>query len=205
MTIISIDFSINSPAVVIKEDQKYRIFSFVPNFNEKLKSADIYNQLAKIIHVIPYKKEMTTKDPIKDQTVKMKNADYLSDAIMNAITPYVNEIPQIRIEGFSFGSKGNSFIDMISFNTFLKVKMIQKWGHVIKVVSPKTIKKIFTGNGNASKCDMLRTFVLKYNNSLVDEIKNLGILKEGEFKIPKPVDDLIDSFALSQIEIEIND
>lgn len=202
MTIISVDFSINSPAVVIKDDTSLQIFSFVPNFNDKLKSSDIYNELSKIIHVIPYKKEMTTKDPIKDQTVKMKNADYLSDAIMTAIGPHIKEIPQIRIEGFSFGSKGNSFIDMISFNTFLKVKMIQKWGYVIKVVSPKTIKKMFTGNGNASKCDMIRHFVNNYDNSLVDIITKLGIVQDGEFKIRKPVDDIVDAYALTQIEIK---
>ena len=202
MTIISIDFSINSPAVVIKDDNDLQVFSFVPNFNDKLKSAEIYNKLSKHIHVISYKKEMTTKDPIKDQTVKMKNADYLSDAIMSAIKPHIKEIPQIRIEGFSFGSKGNSFIDMISFNTFLKVKMIQKWGHVIKVISPKTIKKSFTGNGNASKCDMLRTFIANYDNSLVDIINELGFVKSGEFKIPKPLDDIIDAYALCQLEIK---
>lgn len=201
MTIISIDFSINSPAVIIKDDTSLQIFSFVPNFNDKLKSSDIYNRLSKIIHVISYKKEMTTNDPVKDQTIKMKNADYLSDAIMSAIIPHIKEIPQIRIEGFSFGSKGNSFIDMISFNTFLKVKMIQKWGHVIKVISPKTIKKMFTGNGNASKCDMLRYFVNNYDNSLVDIINKLGIVQDGEFKIRKPFDDLIDAYALIQIEI----
>lgn len=201
MTIISIDFSINSPAIIIKDDNSLQMFSFVPNFNDKLKSSDIYNELSKIMQIVSYKKEMTTKDPVKDQTVKMKNADYLSDAIMNAITPHVKEIPQIRIEGFSFGSKGNSFIDMISFNTFLKVKMIQRWGHVIKVISPKTIKKMFTGNGNASKCDMMRHFVNNYNNPLSDLINKLNFVQEGEFKIKKPLDDIIDSFALSQLEI----
>lgn len=201
MTIISIDFSINSPAIIIKDDNSLQMFSFVPNFNDKLKSSDIYNELSKIMQIVSYKKEMTTKDPVKDQTIKMKNADYLSDAIMNAITPHVKEIPQIRIEGFSFGSKGNSFIDMISFNTFLKVKMIQRWGHVIKVISPKTIKKMFTGNGNASKCDMMRHFVNNYNNPLSDIINKLNFVQEGEFKIKKPLDDIIDSFALSQLEI----
>jgi len=203
MTIISIDFSINSPAIIIKDTTKdsYEAFSFVPNFNDKLKSSQLYNELSKIMNIVSYTKYKPTKDPVKDQTIKMKNADYLSDAIMKAIIPHIKETPEIRIEGFSFGSKGNSFIDMISFNTFLKVKMIQQWGHVIKVISPKTIKKLFTGNGNASKCDMLRSFVDNYDNELVDIIVSLNIIKKEEFKIPKPLDDLIDAFALSKISI----
>ena len=76
--------------------------------------------------------------------------------------------------------------------------MIQQWGHCISVISPKTNKKLFTGNGNASKCDMLRKFIEKNQGPIRDRLIEMGLNKEGEFTIPKPIDDIVDSWALTE-------
>ena len=121
-------------------------------------------------------------------------------SIIDTIKEFTNEVPdEIRIEGYSYASKGNSFIDLITFNTYLKVKLIQNYGHIIRVVPPKTLKKSYTGNGNASKCDMIRHFMESSDLSLKDKIKKLDFIKEGEFTIPKPIDDLVDSIGLISI------
>ena len=83
---------------------------------------------------------------------------------------------------------------------YLKVKLIQQFGHVIKVVPPKTLKKAYTGNGNASKCDMMRTYLGKTNTSISKAIQQLNLVKEEEFTIPKPLDDIIDAIALTVID-----
>jgi hypothetical protein len=83
----------------------------------------------------------------------------------------------------------------------LKVKIIQKWGHCISVISPKTVKKLYTGNGNASKCDMLRTFFTKEDSEFKQRLIDLELNREEDFNIPKPVDDLVDSVALCNILI----
>lgn len=203
--IIGIDFSINSTAVAIKTPKdKFLLFSFVPNYNTKLKGFQLHKVLdeSKTVTITSYNKDNLIKDAIEDQAIKLRNADALSDEIIE-IFNYTGIVPtEIRIEGFSFGSKGNSFIDMITFNTFLKVKLIQKFGHVIRVISPKSIKKAYTGNGNASKCDMLRSFMEKSDSKLKKEIEKLNIVVEGEFNIPKPLDDLVDAIALTLIEVE---
>ena len=203
--IIGIDFSINSTALAIKlKDDKFLLFSFVPNYNPKLKGFQLHKILneSKTITITSYNKDNLIKDAIEDQAIKLRNADALSDEIIE-IFNYTGIIPtEIRIEGFSFGSKGNSFIDMITFNTFLRVKLIQKFGHIIKVISPKSIKKAYTGNGNASKCDMLRSFMEKSDSKLKKEIEKLNIVVEGEFNITKPLDDLVDAIALTLIEVE---
>jgi hypothetical protein len=202
--IVGIDFSINSTALAIKTSNgNFLLFSFVPNYNSKLKGFQTHKSLeeSKSIIVTSYNKDNPTKNPIEDQAIKIKNADNLSNEIIE-VFDYTGIVPtEIRIEGFSFGSKGNSFIDLITFNTFLKVKLIQKFGHIIKVVSPKSIKKAYTGNGNASKCDMLRTFMEKSNSKLKKEIEKMNIVSEGEFNIPKPLDDLIDAIGLTEIEL----
>jgi hypothetical protein len=194
---IGIDFSINSTAVTIKkEDGTLVLFSFVPNYRPELKGFQTHVAISDLIEIHSYTKGSNTKDPILDQSIKLQNADYLSNSIIDAISQHVKGDPQIYIEGFSFGSKGNSFIDLITFNTFLKVKMIQKWGHCISVVSPKSLKKMYTGNGNAGKCDMLRTFIKNDTSPFRDKLVLLGLDREEEFTIPKPVDDIIDSIAL---------
>jgi hypothetical protein len=197
---IGIDFSINSTAVCI-QNEGIKLFSFVPNYRSTLSGFKTHNKISDIVDIISYDKQASTKDPIADQSIKLANADSLSDAIINAIEPYIEGSPEIRIEGFSFGSKGNSFIDIITYNTFLKVKIIQKWGHCISVISPKTVKKLYTGNGNASKCDMLRTFFTKEDSEFKQRLIDLELNREEDFNIPKPVDDLVDSVALCNILI----
>ena len=194
---IGIDFSINSTAITIKkEDGTLVLFSFVPNYRPELKGFQTHVAISEFVEIHSYIKGSNTKDPILDQSIKLQNADLLSDSIIEAINKHVIGEPKIYIEGFSFGSKGNSFIDLITFNTFLKVKMIQKWGHCISVVSPKSLKKMYTGNGNAGKCEMLRSFIKTDSSPFRNKLVELGLDREGEFTIPKPVDDLIDSIAL---------
>lgn len=201
---IGIDFSINSTAVTLLYDEGgSRMFSFVPNYRPELSAFKIHKALSEHIIVISYDKAANTKDPIRDQAIKLQNADNLSTQIITAISPYITDQPlEIRIEGYSFGSKGNSFIDLVTYNTFLKVKLIQKWGHCISVVPPKSLKKLYTGNGNATKCDMIRAFLKSENpfeQSFREKLIELNLNVDGEFVIPKPVDDLIDSRALAEV------
>ena len=200
--IVGIDFSINSTSVVIKMPKSHVYLSFVPNYNEKLKGFKTHEELKKPLVVCSYNKNTVSTNSIEEQSMKLKNADELSDLIITTLKTLVVIPEEIRIEGFSFGSKGNSFIDLITYNTFLKVKLIREYGHIIKVVPPKTLKKLYTGNGNASKCDMLRTFMNSDLGRLQQKIKALGFFKEeGEFTIPKPIDDICDAFALTEILI----
>lgn len=196
---VAIDFSINSTAIAIQKDDKgLKLYSFVANYKKGLRKFQIHDALSNVISVIGYEK-INGKEH-DEQCQKLFNADTLSNTILSKIENEGQQPCEIRIEGYSFGSKGNAFIDLITFNTFLKVKLIQRFGHVIKIIPPKTLKKKFTGNGNASKCDMLRHFFQKSSPEirlLQQEIASLDIVKEQqEFGIPKPIDDIIDAIAL---------
>jgi Holliday junction resolvasome RuvABC endonuclease subunit len=201
MCIIGIDFSINSTAVCIKTAKNNHLFSFVPNYKKGKKAFEIHDRLKGIIATQSYIKPDKLTDSIQEQANKLINADQLSGIIMSIITSFDEPVEEIRIEGFSYASKGNSFIDLITYNTYLKVKLIQEYGHVIKVVPPKTLKKLYTGNGNATKCDMLRTFMNNQGNPLQEEIRKMDIVEIDEFKIPKPIDDICDAIALCEISI----
>jgi hypothetical protein len=199
--LVGIDFSINSTAMAIKMGEKTHLFSFVPNYREGRAAFKTHEYLEKNILICSYTKLESSKDSIEDQQIKLRNADELSTTIMDTFKYMgIEEVDEIRIEGFSYASKGNSFIDLIMYNTFLKVKLIQQFGHVIKVVPPKTLKKAYTGNGNASKCDMMRTYLGKANTSISKAIQQLNLVKDEEFTIPKPLDDIIDAIALTVID-----
>jgi len=200
MTIIGIDFSINSTALTIKRGEEIHLFSFVPNLKRGTAGFKTHEYLEPHLIIISYEKGSPSKDAFEDQKIKLKNADNLSNQIIDKIRELCpDSIDEIRIEGFSYASKGNSFIDLIVFNTFLKAKIIQNWGHIIRVVPPKTLKKMYTGNGNASKCDMIRHFVKAESSDIQKKILDLGIVKDEDFTVPKPIDDLVDSVGLVSV------
>jgi len=200
-TIIGIDFSINSTAISIRKGKEIHLFSFVPNYRPELSGFKIHKSIEDFVTVRSYEKSGNTKDPIVDQRIKLQNADNLSNQIIETIEDFIEGDIDIRIEGYSYGSKGNAFIDLITYNTFLKVKLIEKWGHCITIIPPKSLKKIYTGNGNASKCDMVRTYLSSTKSKLQTKLEELNYNKEGEFIIGKPIDDIVDSIALSSIEV----
>lgn len=198
--IIGIDFSINSTAITIRNDKGILIMSFVPNYEPTKSSWKVHEAISSLVNIHSYKKDRTSKDSIEDQRIKLRNANELSDLIIERIEEKnIKKADRINIEGFSYASKGNSFIDLITYNTFLKTKLYQIVGDRIFVIPPKTLKKRYTNNGNATKCDMLRSYMSKNDNELTSKIKQLIEVKEEEFNIPKPIDDIIDSIALSEI------
>lgn len=196
---IGIDFSINSTAMAIqKTNGEMELYTFVPNYKTSSRKFKVHEYLSNVIITEGYEKRSGSED---EQGEKLRNADTLSNLILSKLEEY-KEIPEeIRIEGYSYGSKGNAFIDLITFNTFLKVKLIQKYSHIIKVIPPKTLKKQFTGNGNATKCDMIRSFMNEKNpqfSTLQQMLAKMDFIKENiEFQIPKPIDDVIDAIALT--------
>ena len=196
--IIGIDFSINSTAVTIFDGTTFNYYSFVPNYRPTLKGFQIHSKIDNIVEIHSYLKNGNTKDPIVDQSIKLMNADRLSNKIMEVLSKKLQDEPNFYIEGFSFASKGNSFIDLITFNTFLKAKIIQKWGDCITVISPKSLKKYYTGNGNSGKFEMLKEYFGKVDDQLSKRLNELGLNRDEEFNIPKPVDDLIDSISLCE-------
>ena len=199
--IIGIDFSINSTAVSIRDGDDLTLMSFVPNLELGRAAWRVHEALQSELNIFSYQKDAITKNAMEDQQIKIRNADRLSSIIIDSISEStLQKVERINIEGFSYASKGNAFIDIITYNTFLKCKMYQIAKDRIFVIPPKTLKKIYTGNGNATKCDMLRSYLGKNDNQLCTLIREVVTIKEeGEFPIPKPIDDVIDSIALTEI------
>jgi len=202
MAIIAIDFSINSTAICVQHNNKLDWYNIVSNLNLSRKGFSVHKELSESsdnVHIIGYDRNKPKDlDYSDEQSFKITNANQHSDIIMSALEPYIDGFGTIiTFEGYSYGSKGNSFIDLIAYNTFLKTKLMMECQNGIQVVAPKSVKKDFTGNGNAGKPMMVETFSKRTDSILAnDPVHNYVSSQSFGDNIPKPIDDLVDAFAI---------
>ena len=207
---IGIDFSINSPSMMYcKDDEEYHFVSFFNDEgkdwkNSKAKTFRYHNLLFEnnVVEMIPYTRLTISKDYRQEQKDKMADAMKLALLVINKIKSIVSEDEDVKIglEGFSFGSKGASYIDLIMYNCFLRYKIVETFGpDSLVIVSPSEGKKLFSGKGNANKEKMIESFI---SNFIGDEkIENTELWKfcssnELDYNNIKPIDDLIDSCGI---------
>ena len=209
MTYIGIDFSLNSPAVCTQDNKgKYKFISFF-NFGNRLwdgekipKAFSVHKELSdnNTILAIPYNREVSSKDFLTRERQKLDDGAAIAELMSNIlITFHGTQNVTIGLEGFSYGSKGNSFIDIVQYNTFLRNAILQAYGsEKINVYQPSHVKKL-AGKGNANKHYMVKAFQ--------DDVLNDKDLRDTKFwkwckgkdfseKIPKPIDDLVDSYFI---------
>lgn len=205
---IGIDFSLNSPGVCIQNQSgDYHFVSFF-NFGSRIwgskipKAFSMHEELMnlKLIEGVYYNREVKNKDFLKREREKLLDAQKISSIMINKMSEYIDESSiHISLEGFSYGSKGNSFIDIVQYNSFLRMSLMIRFGvSNMSIFQPSYVKKI-AGKGNANKFYMIKAF---QENVLND--KNLKRstfwqwIKDKDFSknIPKPVDDLVDAYFI---------
>jgi crossover junction endodeoxyribonuclease RuvC len=125
-----------------------------------------------------YTQEITSKletDPDRFMDIAEQVIDWLSDR--------KNEV--ICIEGFSYGSKGKGVSTQYGIGWLIRAELIRN-GYTYTEVSPKSLKKFVTGNGNTKKDNMV-----------------IPIYKKWGFESPS--DNVRDAYVLSQIAKALND
>lgn len=209
MIYIGIDFSLNSPAVCVqRKSGKYDFISFFNFGNRNLndvklpKAFQTHKELNSInaIQAIPYNRNIKSSDFMEREREKLIDGKLVASNIINMITnKYGIENIKIALEGFSYGSTGNSFIDIVQYNTFLRSELLNVYGaDKIYIMQPSHVKKL-AGKGNANKHYMANAFqsnILKDSNLEKTILWNWSKDKDYSEKIPKPVDDLIDSYFI---------
>lgn len=205
---VGIDFSINSPAVCIFDthNETYQFYSFV-NDGGRADSKPLppgmglYSDLPGVI-IERYSRYKGSKIYEEDQIQKIQDAEDISCIIGN-IFNFDNKSVCYGLEGFSYASKGNSFIDLIMFNTIMRYAIYKnlKPGDEFKVMTPSYIKKN-AGKGNANK-NMMLSFFLDSQKVLLREndfwkfcsAQSSSLIDKNE-KVLKPIDDLVDSYFI---------
>jgi Holliday junction resolvasome RuvABC endonuclease subunit len=208
MTIVSIDFSILYPGICICKDFKeFKWFSVVNTKIKKADQADLEHLTTKYPNI---KIERTTtirkthpEYHITERT-KLINYQELITVIISKILEEVKEDEIIvSLEGISFGSKGNSLVDISQSTGILKhellTKVLNNKAERLFIFSPSELKNAIGCKGNANKMDIFNKFK---DDPLLEEVKKSDLYKaiqkekwmvQGD-KIVSPIIDMVDSF-----------
>ena len=205
MIYVGIDFSLTSPAICVCKNDEYTFISF---FNDggkdwkhsKSKSYRYHKDLCGIIDVIPYTRKINDSEYRSEQRTKMDDAIMIANLIIEKLKMIIDDEVIIGLEGFSYGSISSSTLDLAMYNSFLRMKLIENFGtDCLNIISPTEGKKMLFGKGNAKKDDMIQSFI---DNRLGDDILIKSALWQYckingvDFKQPKPIDDLVDAYAI---------
>jgi hypothetical protein len=208
---IGIDFSLNSPGACVEtNDGQYHFITFF-NYGNRIwddegrkipKAFSVHKELidSNALLGFPYNREVTSKEFLPRERQKLEDADNISSLMVGIFsTLFEGDKVAVGLEGFSYGSKGNSFIDIIQYNTFLRKALIDKYSiENLSVYQPSHVKKL-AGKGNANKHYMAEAF---QNDVLNDKSLRSTKLwkwcqgKDFSTKIPKPIDDIVDAYFI---------
>lgn len=127
-----------------------------------------------------------TKCPTIDYTRRLIFIqDFFKDLVEKESIDYM------AMEGMSFGSRGSTIFDLGGLSHMIRRIFLDNSIPFV-IIPPKTLKKFFTGNGNANKEMMIEEAV---NRDLDIQItKNYGTKKLPYMLLD---DNIVDSFALA--------
>ena len=206
---IGIDYSRNSPGICILEKNSCKwinIFRTSNNIQKMIKKeGTAFNILSSselfLINII---EKLEFKDLYyKNERNKLLDSIYFSNLVFESILPYINEKTIIGMEGVSFGSSGNSLIDIVVSTTLLRALLIKKINpENFYIISPSAIKK-YAVKGNAKKDELYHTLLdkrkydvrLKPLLTVLEENKDAWV--KGPKKVENPCSDIIDATWIS--------
>lgn len=207
MVYVGIDFSLNSPAFCIFQNNKFFWGSLTRSdrteFSLKKSKDKPFSVLSEyedfglyFMEKKPLPEEYSEKERIK--------IDYFQELIDSFWTEIkkrisVHEDIYFAMEGLSFASNGNSLIDISMATALIRKKIVDEVGSKnFFVFSPTAVKK-FAKKGNAKKDELyhsIREKEINETNFLIlsktlDSHKDQWITKSGA--VNKPIDDIVDA------------
>ena len=215
MTIIGFDFSINFPAACISHD--FKTFKWVAVTNTKLSKSYLHflegiNLEFPDIHIINLGEKNNKGASYSDtERKKLQNQLLLVNTLIDTVLTKVIQKPIIvGIEGFAYGAKGNSLVDIVQTTGILKKtiadRLLDKNLSALFIFSPSELKNAIGAKGNANKFDVVNQFI---EDPKIEAAQDSALTKclnkyktelvtSSEIKSPFP--DLVDSY-LSVLKI----
>lgn len=207
-TYLGIDFSLNSPGFCVLTEERckwislHRTTNNIPKMLEK--SGSPFNEFANSpyfsINII--EKETYDGEYYDKERQKILNAIYFSNLALELLDPYLGADTVVGMEGFSFGSSGNSLIDIVTTSTLLRRGIVEKINpDNFFVISPTSIKK-FAVKGNAKKDQLYEALLGRKEDKRLSgfldplEANKSTWIKSGG-KVENPCSDLIDATWIS--------
>lgn len=230
MNLVGIDISIDSTAVsILRKNIDEQDDLIICNFTTLKKNT---GWIVKTMAYIDYEfinysyKNIDNNNYTEKEIIKLREYDHITDLIYNKIIGNIDKSKKtlISIEGFNYGLKGNSIIDIVAFSTLLKIKLLNVVNLVkIIIFSPMTVKseaaslsygytlnkkgkKIINKNpndvsgGRFDKKQMLEAYLNLNEQDGLSKILNKYKDELLKLKnVPKPWDDIIDANFLMRI------
>ena len=179
-TIIGIDYSLNSPALCVTNEDFDVNNSLFYYLTHKKKHIGNFN---KNIFGIEHKEY---NDPIE----RFAN---ISTWVLDIIKQY--DVRKIYIEGYSFGSKGQAIFQIAENCGILKYRISTQPELTYRTIVPSVVKKMATGKGNADKEKMYESFKEQHKIDL----KKIFDME----KLNNPVTDIIDSYYIAKFGYQL--
>jgi Holliday junction resolvasome RuvABC endonuclease subunit len=209
VTIISIDFSILYPGVCICRD--FKDFKWIAVVNTKVRKKD-EDHFDWINANYPNIKILRTQSKRKKdeqyhvtERIKLDNYLELINVLIGAIKEEVKDDSEIIVclEGISFGSSGNSLVDISQSTGILKhqlvTQILNNSTDRFFIFSPSELKNAINCKGNANKQDILAKFK---SDPIIESVKKSDLFTllhkedwviEGD-KILSPIIDMTDAY-----------
>ena len=207
MFYIGIDFSVNYPAVCICEDfKKFRWIACVNTSQTKKfkKTLDDFNN-PELEFIFIESKQKKTEHYYLTERNKLNNQIEVVSSLVAKIESYVKQSPVIiGIEGYSYGSAGNSLIDIVQSTGILKSYIFNRLAKTsvdnMFIFSPSELKNAIGAKGNCGKIDVFTHFI---EDPIIPEVRLSPLYqfiqqhKDEIFngkEVKSPIMDMVDSY-----------
>jgi len=199
MTQIGIDYSLNAPAFCITnlDTKEYKIIAFLAANLVGKKDQVMIDEINKFDGVDVILFENPKFEDVNGETHQIiKNVDF----VFNRLQEYIQPNWVAIFEGFSYMSKSSKLYQFAGSNYYMRKKFIEN-GNIIHTATPASVKKL-AGKGNAKKDQMVEFFLERDDNEsqFKDWLRKYWAERTTK-KIMKPLDDIVDSYYISLINI----
>ena len=182
-TIVGIDYSLNSPAICIADD----------NFD--FNKCSFHFLTSKKKHIGKFGKNIFGYE-IKDYNSNIERFNNISIWALDIIHKHKprQQTAQVFIEGYSFGSKGQAVFQIAENCGLLKYKLHMSPSILYDIIVPSVVKKYASGKGNADKQKMYEAFT---------KTQGVDLMKAFDQQtLNNPITDIVDSYFIMRAGFE---
>lgn len=182
---VGIDVSVNSTGLVIRKNNETFFYRIISQKGSKTNSPSVI--------LLKYERLLDGKTESEKEIEKIVSGEALAKLITSTIKRHIDENDYLSVRQESSVVSVGRVLDLVMFNVLIKREILRElnpdeW----YIVPPKTLKKAYTGNGNAKKDLMIETFLKDH--------KGFDVVSHPKAKI----DDIVDAYALTVYENDKN-
>jgi hypothetical protein len=141
--IVAIDPSLISTALVVSNSTEFKMFNYCRQSSAEGKSGlKKWFKLAEEFITYRYIEYGEYDNYSDGEITKLKDYDRITDLIIEDILKNINPNLKTKVgtEGFSFSSSAGDIIDLVTFSTLLRKKLLTQVSEDVTILSPSTLK-----------------------------------------------------------------